>query len=69
MSDNFSRFWTRGLLTILAAVTAGTLVGCGSQAYEQRLAETAKYYAYRQQVDSALELRAWQELKGTRESL
>lgn len=61
MSDKSSRFWTRGLLTILAAVTAGTLAGCGSQAYEQRLAETAKYYAYRQQVDSALEIRAWQE--------
>jgi hypothetical protein len=38
-----------------------TIVGCGTQAYEQRLAETAKYYTYRQQVDSALERNAWQK--------
>lgn len=61
MSDKSSNFWTRGLLVVLAGITGGTLVGCGSQAYEQRLAETAKYYAYRQRVDSALELRAWQK--------
>jgi hypothetical protein len=61
MSDKSSYFRARGLLAVLAVVTAGMLVGCGSQAYEERLAETAKYYAYRQQVDSALDLRAWQE--------
>ncbi len=36
------------------------LIGCGTQTYEQRLAESAKYFEYRQRLDSALELRAWQ---------
>jgi hypothetical protein len=62
MSANFSNFQSRGLLAIFVVVIASTIAGCGSQAYEQRLAETAKYYAYRQQVDSALERNAWQDL-------
>lgn len=61
MSDKSSNFWTYGLLAVVAGITGGTLVGCGSQAYEHRLAETAKYYTYRQRVDSALELHAWQK--------
>lgn len=36
------------------------ILGCGSQTYEQRLAESAKYFEYRQRLDSALEMRAWQ---------
>ncbi|NQV29211.1 MAG: hypothetical protein HQ518_33065 [Rhodopirellula sp.] len=50
-----------GLQAVFTAVVMATIVGCGSQAYEQRLAETAKYYAYRQQVDTALERNPWQE--------
>lgn len=45
----------------LASLGLATVVGCGAQTYEQRLAETAKYYAYRQKVDAALERNPWQE--------
>ena len=60
MSAHFLNIQSRGLLAVFVVVIASTMAGCGSQAYEQRLAETAKYYAYRQRVDSALELHAWQ---------
>jgi hypothetical protein len=61
MSETVSNIKSRRLLAIFAAITVATFAGCGSQAYEQRLAETAKYYAYRQQVDSALERNSWQD--------
>lgn len=61
MSEISTNIRTHGLLAILAGVVVATFVGCGSQAYEQRLAETAKYYEYRQQVDTALQRNAWQE--------
>lgn len=61
MSKTNSRTRHSGLLTILTAVMLATIAGCGSQAYEQRLAETAKYYAYRQQVDTALQRHTWKE--------
>lgn len=51
----------RGWLASLASLLILTVIGCGTQTYEERLAETAKYYAYRQQVDSALTRNPWQE--------
>ncbi len=61
MPETAFRIRQSGSLAILITIAVATLVGCGSQAYEQRLAETAKYYAYRQQVDSALQRNAWQD--------
>lgn len=51
----------RCLLALFAGVAAATIFGCGTQAYEHRLAETARYYEYRQRVDTALERNAWQQ--------
>lgn len=45
--------------TIALILTA--CCGCGSQTYEQRVAATKAYFEYRQRVDSALELKAWQQ--------
>lgn len=61
MSEISTNIRTRGLLSLFASLVVATFIGCGSQTYEQRLAETAKYYEYRQKVDSALERTAWQE--------
>ncbi len=44
-------------LAVLALVSA---LGCGAQTYEQRLAETARYFEYRERVDTALDSRPWQ---------
>jgi hypothetical protein len=43
---------------LLLAVTA---LGCGAQAYETRLAETDKYFKYREKIDSALEKRPFED--------
>ncbi|MBI1313189.1 hypothetical protein GC176_18005 [bacterium] len=45
---------------LLCLLTASlTLLGCGSQAYEERLAASTAYFSYRQQVDNLLESRTW----------
>ena len=46
-------------LTILSCLAA-VVAGCGSQTYEERLAESQKYFEYRQTVDSILEKQWWQ---------
>ena len=61
MSETSASIRSSRFQPVLASLVVATIVGCGAQAYEQRLAETAKYYAYRQQVDSALERNPWQE--------
>jgi len=48
-------------LTILTVLAAGSSAGCGTQVYEQRLQETARYYEYRQRVDDALEKVVWKQ--------
>lgn len=61
MSEIFTSVRNRSVLAIVASVVFAMVAGCGTQTYEQRLAETAKYYTYRQQVDTALTRNAWQE--------
>lgn len=65
MAECFSKTATAtGQRTMLAAMTMLLLtafVGCGTQAYEHRLQETARYYEYRQRVDTALQRNAWQQ--------
>ena len=46
-------------LCILSCLAAA-VCGCGSQTYEDRLAESQKYFEYRQTVDSILEKQWWQ---------
>lgn len=48
---------TRILTSLLAAII---LCGCGSQAYEERLEQSKKYFEYRQEVDAVLQTRWWQ---------
>ena len=48
-------------LTVLTALVAASCAGCGTQAYEERLQETARYYTYRQRVDTALEKVVWKQ--------
>lgn len=52
--SRFHSYFVGGLLMLVG------LAGCGAQTYEQRLAETAKYFEYRERLDAALELRPWQ---------
>lgn len=46
---------------LLLPCVAGFLftAGCGMQEYEDRLAQTQAYFAYRQKIDGALELNVW----------
>ena len=48
-------------VALLVITIAVACAGCGAQTYEQRLAETAHYYEYRQRVDNALERNPWQQ--------
>ena len=48
---------TRVLTGLLATIF---ICGCGSQAYEERLEESRKYFEYRQSVDAVLQPRWWQ---------
>lgn len=44
---------------VLAAAVCTLLAGCGSQAYEQRLRETSKYYAYVARLNRHLDRTPW----------
>ncbi|MDA0589822.1 MAG: hypothetical protein O2820_18105 [Planctomycetota bacterium] len=49
------------LTRFLSGLLAASIVcGCGSQAYEERLEQSRKYFEYRQGVDAVLQPRWWQ---------
>lgn len=59
MSDPLARRVPRSLdriaaSLVLAALLLGLTVGCGQQLYEQRLAESAQYFAYVGKVDASV---------------